>query len=79
MSDWETMAAAQDVITAAEAGDYDTQLGITREQRTALDKGRAGDPITLAEFRTLIDLGEHELATNAHAEGRLTLTNGDTA
>lgn len=70
----EQYAHAERVVADFEAGVYDERLGIAPDERSVLAKARNGDRLSLAEFRTLMALGEYELADKAHNDNRLDFT-----
>jgi hypothetical protein len=49
VSDYEAMRRAQEVIAAAEQGDYDERLGITHEQRELLTRAAGDKPLSSAD------------------------------
>lgn len=73
------IAQAEAVIAAAEAGAYDTQLGISTEERALLTKANSDEPLTVADVRALTAHNRPDLIAAAYNAGRITLTEGDNA
>jgi hypothetical protein len=77
VSDYEAMRRAQEVIDAAEQGDYDERLGISTEQRDLLNRA-AEALISDADVEALAAIGRHDLIAAAYDADRITHTpNGD--
>lgn len=69
----EQLAHARKIIANYENGAYDDRLGVNPDERTAITAAREGRPITFAEFRQLVEIGEHELAVKAYDNDQLDL------
>jgi hypothetical protein len=78
MSDYEAMRRAQEVIDAAENGDYDERLGISTEQRELLTRAAGDKPLSSADVEALSAIQRHDLIAAAYDADRITHTpNGD--
>lgn len=71
MSDYDALTRARDVIHAWESGAYDQERGITPEQRDVLDRAASDGRLSIDDFRTLVALGEWDLAISANDNDRI--------
>ncbi len=68
---------AESVISAADTGTYDAQLGISPEERDLLTRANGAGPLSMNDVHALAEHNRHDLISAAYDAGRIALTEGD--
>ena len=77
MNDYENLARAEAVLAAEQNGAYDTQFGISPEERALLTKATSDEPLSLADVTELRRINRIDLIDAAHRADRINLNPDD--